>query len=126
MASRPRHLISRPDILAINVLGISSFINLTSSGLVIEYNEISCNDEDNKLLIENYLVSPHTKVYHSIVTIQLYQSSYKVELEVYNTAFAALNTTAKLFDVMQVANINFIHFNHLIVEKFNCGLTKRG
>ena len=114
----------RSTVLAINVLGISSFINLTSSGLVIQYNEMNVNHTYNKLLIENYLLSFHAKVFRAIIIIQLHQESYKVELEIYNTKFTAINTTTRLFDIIQTANTfrNFIHFNELIVEKFNFGL----
>ena len=121
---RPDQL-GRPNILAINTLGTSSIINLTSSGLIIQYNEVSANHKYNncKLLIENYLISSHAKFVYAIVTIQLYQRSYKVDLEVKNAKFAALNTSNKLFDIIQTANVfgNFIHFNQLIVEKFNSG-----
>ena len=51
--------------------------------------------------------------------------TYKVELEVYNATFTALNTTSRLFKVMQTANTfgNFIHFNQCYVEKFISDLT---
>ena len=79
----------------------------------------------NKLLLENYQIPSFTKdrYYNSIVTIHFYQGSYKVEFEVYNTRFTALNTASSLFKITHLANTlqlgNFIHFNQCIVEKFN-------
>ena len=46
-------------ILAVNVLGNSSFINLTSNGLVIEYNEVNTDDIQHKILIEKLSRSIH-------------------------------------------------------------------
>ena len=125
--SAPLDQLNRSAVLAVNVLGISSFINFTSSALIILYSEVNVNDTYNKLLIENYIVSSHTRFIYGIITIHFNQKSYKVELEVYNTKFAAaLNTTRKLFYIIQTANTfgNFIHFNQLIVEKFNPGSSK--
>ena len=112
----------RSAILAINVLGISSFINITSHGLTIEYNTYKANVDNvyNKLLLENYQILSSI-YYGSVVTVNFNQRSYKIDLEVHNTRFTALNTTSSLFKVTQLANEfgNFIHFNRCIVEKFN-------
>ena len=105
-------------ILAVNVLGISSFINVTSHGLMIEYNEVKVDSVYNKLLLENYqIVSSNI---NSLVTIHFYQGSYRIDLEVHNTRFA-LNTTSNLFKVTYSGNIfgNSIHFNQCIVERCN-------
>ena len=108
-------------ILAVNVLGISSFINVTSHGLMIEYNEVKVDNAYNKLLLENYRILSSTKIRHSAFTIHFYQGSYKIEFEVYNTKFTALNIVTRLFKVTQLLKTfgNFIHFNKCIVEKFN-------
>ena len=114
-------------ILAVNVLGISSFINVTSHGLTIEYNEVKVDSVYNKLLLENYQIPSFTKdrYYNNIFTIRFYQGSYTVEFEVYNTRFTALNTASRLFDITQFFKISdlefgiFIHFNRCTVEKFN-------
>ena len=126
----PTRQLNRFGILAIDVLGVSSFINLTTCALIILYSELNYNDTYNKLLIENYQIPSHTRprFYHAIITIYLCQKLYKVEVEVYNTKFTgAQNSTARLFDVMQAtyAGGNFIHFTQLIVEKFNSGLKDR-
>ena len=108
-------------ILVITVLGISSFINITSNGLIIEYNEVYVDNVYNKLLLENYQIPCSTKdrYYNSVITIHFYQRSYKIELEVHNTRFTTVNN--RLFKVVQLANKfgNFIHFSQCIVEKFN-------
>ena len=112
----------RSTILAINVLGISSFINITSHGLTIEYNthKAVVDNVYNKLLLENYQI-PSSRYYSSVITVRFHQRSYKIDLEVYNTRFTALNINSSLFKVTQLANKfgNFIHFNQCIVEKFN-------
>ena len=114
---------SRSTILVVNVLGISSFINITSNGLIIEYNEVYVDNMYNKLLLENYQIPFSTKdrYYDSVIMIRFYQGSYKIELEVHNTRFTTVNTTSSLFKVAQLANKfgNFIYFNQCIVEKFN-------
>ena len=112
----------RTTIVAINVLGHSSFINVTSHGLAIEYNEENVDNIYNKLLIENYQIPSTPNIYLGIpIIIYLYQKTYKIELEVYNTRFVALNTANILLKVSQTSNEfgNFIHFHHCIVEKFN-------
>ena len=48
-------------ILVVTVLGISSFINITSNGLIIEYNEVYVDNVYNKLLLENYQIPCYTK-----------------------------------------------------------------
>ena len=112
----------RSAILVLNILGISSFINITSHGLAIEYNEVYVDNGYNKLLLENYQI-PSTKdrYYNSVITIHFHQGSYKIDLEVYNIRFTTWNTISSLFKVTQFANIfgNVIHFNQCIVEKFN-------
>ena len=112
----------RSTIIAINILGHSSFINVTSNGLGIEYNEENVDNIYNKLLIENYQILSTPNIYLSIpIIIHLYQETYKIELEMYNTKFAALNSTNTLFEVTQTSNEfgNFIHFHQCIVEKFD-------
>ena len=107
-------------ILAVNILGNSSFINLTSNGLVLEYNEVYANDIQHKILIENYHVpSIKAAYFDSVIIVHFYQHSYKVELEIYNTKFTALYIT-RLFKVIQKANIfgNLLYFNKCVVEKF--------
>ena len=111
------------NILAINVLGISSFINVkcANNGLVILYNEINVDNNYSKLLIENYQIS-FVANYYAFIKIKLYQYSYKVELEMYNVKFTSLNnTTFKLLQVMQHENAlgNYILFNKCIFEKLN-------
>ena len=114
-------------ILAVNVLGISPFINVTSHGLKVEYNEVKVDNVYNKLLLENYQIPSSTKdrYYNSIFTIHFYQGSYTIEFEVHNTRFTALNTASTLFWVTQLVKTsdlefgNLIHFNRCIVEKFN-------
>ena len=112
----------RTTIVAINVLGHSSFINVTSHGLAIKYNEENVDNIYNKLLIENYQILSTPNIYLGIpIIIYLYQKTYKIELEVYNTRFVALNTANILLKVTQTNNEfgNFIHFHQCIVEKFN-------
>ena len=108
----------RPSILAINILGTSSFINITSNGLTIEYNEENV-DKRIKLLMENYQIP--TNILNNAIIIHLYQHSYKVQLEFYNTKFTALTSANRVFKFIQAANVfgNFIHFNQCSVEKFN-------
>ena len=118
---RSDHL-HKTTIVAINILGYSSFINVTSHGLAIEYNEENVDNIYNKLLIENYQILSTPNIYLGVpIIIHLYQETYKIELEVYNTRFVALNTTNKLFEVIQTSNKfgNFINFHQCIVEKFN-------
>ena len=104
----------RSTILAINMLGISSFINIISFEIKIMYNEVDVDDKYNKLLIENYQIpsSPKYLNFDIGITIYLYQISYKVEIEIYNTKLTTINTTSGLFDVIQTDNTfgNFIHF----------------
>ena len=110
-------------ILAVNVLGISSFVNVTSHGLMIEHNEVEVDNVYNKLLLENYQIPSSTKDRHldSVFIIRFHQRSYKIEIEVHNTRFTALNNVSRLFKVTQLTNIfrNSIHFNWCIIEKFN-------
>ena len=111
----------RPAILAINLLGISSFINITSYGINVMYDEMDVDYKYNKILIENYQILSSPK-YLNIdigITIYLYQESYKVEIEIYNTKFATINSISGLFEVIQTANTfgNFIHLNQCIVEQ---------
>ena len=77
----------RSTILAINMLGISSFINIISFGINIMYDEVDVDYEYNKLLIENYRISSSPKYlnFDIGITIYLYQKSYKVEIQIYNT-----------------------------------------
>ena len=124
--SAPLDQLNRCAILAINVLGNSSFINLTSSALTILYSEMNVHDKHNKLFIENYLVSPQTTVFLAIITINLDQKSYKVELTVYNTKVAStFQGTPTLFRITQTANAfgNFIHFDQFTAEKLKCELS---
>ena len=124
--SAPSDQLNRCAVLAINVLGNSSFINLTSSALIILYSETNVHDKHNKLFIENYLVSPHTTVFIAIITINLGQKSYKVELTFYNTKFnSTFQGTPTLFSITQTANTfgNFIHFDQLTAEKFKYELS---
>ena len=115
----------RSNILAINMLGISSFINVICCGLKIKYDEVNNSTDDihNKLSIDNFQtpLSPTERYYnHIMIMTYFYQSSYKVELEVVNTKFVPLNTTIKLFEVLQTASafINSIHFNQCVVKNF--------
>ena len=104
-------------ILVVNVLGNSSFINLTSNGLVIEYNEVNTDDIQHKILIENYSVpSIRAAYFDSVIIVHFYQHSYKVKLEINNTKFTALSIT-RLFKVIRTVG-NLIYFNKCIVEKF--------
>ena len=83
---------------------------------------MNVNHTYNKLLIENYVISSHTRAFHAIIIIQLYQESYEVELEVYNANFTALNNTIRLFDVIQtVKTLNCIKFSQLIIQNFFVG-----
>ena len=111
----------RSAVLAINILGISSFINLISSELKIEYHEVDGDYKYNKLLIGNYqiLSFPKDINFDIGIMIYLYQESYKVEIEVCNTKFATINNTSGLFAVIQTANTfgNFIHFNQCTIEE---------
>ena len=114
----------RSNILAINILGISSFINVICYALLIMYNEANVDDmyNYNKLLIENYQIPSNTDInFDSLITIYFHQNSYRSEVEVYNAKFAAINTTNTLFYVVQTANTcgNFIHFNECIVENIS-------
>ena len=115
----------RSALLVINILGISSFINITSNGLKIEYNEVNVDDKHNKLLLRNHQFPSYAKYSGAVVVIYLLQKSYKVELKVYNATIAGLNTSSKLFKVIQTANTygNFIHFNQCFVEKFISDIT---
>ena len=112
-------------IIAINILGISSFINVTGYALLIVYNEANVDDmyNYNKLLIENYQIPSNTDInFDSLITIHFRQNSYRSEVEVYNAKFATMNTTTNtLFHVVQTANTcgNFIHFNECIVENIS-------
>ena len=107
-------------VLAVNILGNSSFVNLTSYGMIIEYNEIYVLNNYNKLLVENYqgLFTTHD----TLITIHLYQYSYQVSIEICNADFTGpgSNHTDRLFKVMQRANTfrNSIHFNQCIFENF--------
>ena len=111
----------RSAILAINILGISSFINITSHKLKIKCNEVDVDYKYNKLLIENYQIpsSPKYINFDIGIMIYLYQESYKFEVEIYNTKFATINTISTLLEVIQTANTfgNFIHFNQCIIEE---------
>ena len=109
----------RPSILAINVLGTSSFINVTSNRLTIEYSEVNIGDKCIKLLMENYHIP--SNILNNAIIIHLYQHSYKVELEFYNTEFTALISANRVFKFLQTGKVfgNLIHFNQCIVEKFN-------
>ena len=111
----------RSTILAVNVLGISSFINVKSNGLRIQYNEMNLDNSCSKLLLEIYQIS-FISSYNAIILIQLYQDSYKVELEIYNTKFTSLqNSTQTLFHISQHKNTlsNFILFKKCTFEKLN-------
>ena len=89
---------------------------------LVRYEKYTQPGKDNKLLIRNYQIPSYAKdIYNdAIIVINLLQESYKVELEVYNATFTALNTTSRLFKVMQTANKfgNFIHFNQCFVEVY--------
>ena len=111
-------------ILAVNVLGISSFINVTSHGLKVEYNEVKVDNVYSKLLLKNYQIpsSPNDRFSNSVFTIHFFQGSYKIEFEVHNTRFTALNIASRLFKVVQFAKFifgNYVHFHQCIVEKCN-------
>ena len=96
-------------ILAVNVLGISSFINVTSHGLKVEYNEVKVDSVYNKLLLKNYQIpsSPKDMYFNStsLITIRFHQRSYKFEFEVRNTTFTLLNTISRMFRVVQLGNV---------------------
>ena len=112
--------LSRSTILAHNILGISSFINVKGIGLNINYSGVNAVNEYNKLLIKNYIpLQSHKKLYYQVIIIYLHQKSYKVEIEVFNTKFSALNNINRLFKVIQTNKFNdFIHFNQCTVENF--------
>ena len=104
----------KSTILAVNVLGISSFINVTSHGLNVEYIEVKVDNVYKKFLLENYQIPSSTKDRYldNQFTIRLHQESYKIEFEaVHNTKFTAL------FGLVKLANIfgSFIHFNQCTV-----------
>ena len=105
----------KSTILAVNVLGISSFINVTSHELKVEYNEVKVYNVYNKLLLENYQIPSFAKDRYNIFTIHFHQESYKIEFEVYNTKFTALSGVVQLTNTFG----SFIHFNQCIVEHFN-------
>ena len=109
-------------ILAINILGISSFINIKSYGLTMQYNEENVDYKYNKLLIENYQMLFGINA----IIIQLHQKSYKVELEFYNVKFIPLHTIDiyRLLEVTQDRNKcgNIIHFNKCFIENFDLQL----
>ena len=114
-------------IRVINILGISSFMNLTCDALQINYNEVNFVEKYNvKLLIRNYQIPSPTKSIKldSIIMIHLNQKLYTVELEVNNAKFAGLKIDKKLVKVIQTTNTfgNFIYFNHCTVEKINTGI----
>ena len=54
------------------MLGISSFINLTSNGLKIEYDEVSVKDKNIIILIKNYQVAASTKDVYFDSVINIY------------------------------------------------------
>ena len=119
--------LSRSTILAQNILGISSFINVKSIGLKINYSGVNAANEYNKLLIKNYIPLQSLKnLNRQIIIIYLYQKSYKIELEVCNAKFSGLNTNGGLFKVIQMTKMSsfsdFIHFNYCTVEKFESDL----
>ena len=95
-------------ILAVNVLEILSFINVTSHGLKVEYNEVKVDSDYNKLLLENYQIPSSTihRCYDSVITIHFFQGSYKIKFEVRNTRFTAL----RLFKVVQLAKFIFVNY----------------
>ena len=109
------------NMLIMNVLGISSFINVSSHGIMIEYNDkINFENIHNKILLENYHILPSikSKYFGSPITINLDQTTYKVELEFCNVKFASLNATV---NIAQSENEfgNFIHFNQCTIENYN-------
>ena len=110
---------SRSTILALNILGISSFINVKSIGLKINYSGVNAADKYNKLLIKNY-IPLH---YSQSIIIYLYQKSYKVEIKVCNTKFSALKTYPRMFKVIQLSTFkDSIHFDQCTFEKFKLNL----
>ena len=103
------------NILVINVLGISSFINVSIHGIMIEYNDkINFENIHNKMLLENYHILPPG----GPIRINLLQKTYKVELEFCNVKFVSLNATV---NIEQSENEfgNFIHFNQCTIENYN-------
>ena len=62
-------------LIAINVLGNSSFEYLTCNGFAVEYNEANVNSTNHKLLIQNYNVLDSNAVYfpHSIIMVHMYR-----------------------------------------------------
>ena len=115
----------RSALLVINILGISSFINITSNGLKIEYNEVNVVDNHSKLLLRNYQIPLYTKnIYNdAVVVIYLLQESYV-------TGFAkrGLPHTSNLANLMcyNCCSVcaSYFKLSHNVLICFNILLTK--
>ena len=110
-------------LIAINVLGNSSFEYLTCNGFAVEYNEENVNGTNHKLLIQNYNVLDSNAVYfphQSIIMVHMYQYSYKIELELCNTKFIGLQHVG-LFLARLKYNIfgNVFYFSNLVIKLLN-------
>ena len=80
----------RCALIAVNVLGNSEFTDLTSNGIRLVYNnQINRQEDDHKLLVEDYHIVADEDVSDNIViVVSMDQISYKMELELYNSNFS--------------------------------------
>ena len=110
-------------LVAINILGNSSFEHLTCNGFAVEYNEANAHGKDHKLLIENYNVLDYNAVYlphQNIIMVHMYQYSYKIELKVCNTKFIGLQHVGLFLARLQFNTFgNVFHFSNLVIELLN-------
>ena len=122
-------------LLAVNILGNSSFINLACNRLVLTlllYNEVNVINKYHSVLIDNYTTVPikfnyfpNIAIIDRIITVYMYQCVYSVKLEVINTKVICLSeSNCHLFNLKVMPNEygNLIHFNQCTFKIYGCDL----
>ena len=105
-------------LVAINVLGDSSFQYLTCNGFQVEYKEANVSGTNHTLLIENYseldkaVYLPH----QSVIMVHMHQHSYKIELEICNTKFIRSQHYALFLARLKNNTLGNFNFDNLVIE----------
>ena len=111
-------------LLTLNTLGNSSFVDLTCNRLMLLYNEAHVINNYHNLLIVNYRVVPNSAIKYydvfNIITVQMSQYSYSVNINVLNTKFGSFSDN--LLDLQLMPNTfgNLIQFNSCIFTEHLC------
>ena len=111
----------RCGLVAMNILGNSVFTGLKSNGVMLLYGEVEAQGKHHKLLIEDYHIVLDEDVYDdTIIKVRIYQQSYRVEFEVYNSTFSFINDKILIKSWLTLNKFgNLIHINHCVIIHFS-------